>query len=61
MKYKDFVIKELEQAKQISETIFLGMSNHTISVTEMFELNKKVLHHVKKALDRVSLEHDDAR
>lgn len=61
MKYRQTVITNLENAKQISESIQKGLDNHSLSPGELYNLNKRLLAIVSVALDRVNLEYDEAR
>jgi hypothetical protein len=61
MKYKQTVFADLENAKQISESILKGLENRTLSPAELYDLNKRVHSHLAKALNRVGLEYDETR
>lgn len=61
MKYRATVINDLENAKQMIESIKKGLDNRSMTPIEMYELNKKVLNYVTRALQRVNLEYDETR
>jgi len=61
MKYRATVINDLENAKQMIESIKKGLDNRSMTPIEMYELNNKVLNYVTRALQRVNLEYDETR
>ena len=61
MKYKDYVLKELEKTTQLMNTTITGMNNSTISAEQTHKNLVSLQKQIQKISARIDLEYDDAR